>query len=152
MCNRPDARAPLTGSVVHGAGRGRGLGFPTANIAADPGSPVPPPAIYSGWFVRRSTGGVHRGTISIGSNPTFCDTTDVHIEVYCHDAAGELYGERVVVWFVERIRDTVKFSSVDALVRAARQDVVRSDALLASDRGQRVLAEIRTALRPAASA
>ncbi|MEW2489135.1 riboflavin kinase [Streptomyces sp. NPDC048411] len=131
----------LTGAVVHGAGRGRGLGFPTANVAADPDSRVPPSAIYSGWVVRHSTGAVHRGTISIGSNPTFCDTADVHVEVYCHDTSDEFYGERVGLWFVARIRDTVKFASPDDLVRAARQDVLRSEALLASDRGRRVLTD-----------
>ncbi|MGW1146086.1 riboflavin kinase [Streptomyces sp. NPDC002454] len=137
--------AHLTGAVVHGAGRGRGLGFPTANVAADPGSPVPPPAIYSGWVVRHSTGTVHRGTISIGSNPTFCDTPEVHVEVYCHDTTDEFYGERVGLWFVARIRDTVKFTSADDLVRAARQDVLRSEALLASERGRRVLTGALTA-------
>ncbi|WP_406421353.1 riboflavin kinase [Streptomyces sp. NBC_00873] len=133
--------AHLTGAVVHGAGRGRGLGFPTANVAADPDSRVPPSAIYSGWVVRHSTGAVHRGTISIGSNPTFCDTADVHVEVYCHDTSDEFYGERVGLWFVARIRDTVKFASPDDLVRAARQDVLRSEALLASDCGRRVLTD-----------
>ncbi|MFE0422887.1 riboflavin kinase [Streptomyces sp. NPDC058953] len=132
-------RAHLTGAVVRGAGRGRGLGFPTANIAADPGSRIPPPAIYSGWFVRHTSGAVHPATISIGSNPTFCDTTDVHVEVYCHDTTGELYGERAGLWFVARIRDTVKFASSEELVRAARRDVLRSEALLASDHGRRVL-------------
>ncbi|MFF2026055.1 riboflavin kinase [Streptomyces sp. NPDC058171] len=132
-------RAPLTGEVVHGAGRGRALGFPTANLAADPGSSVPPPAIYSGWVVRHSTGAVHRGTISIGSNPTFCDTPDVHVEVHCHDVSDDFYGERIGLWFVARIRDTVKFASTDDLVRAAHLDVLRSEALLASDRGRRVL-------------
>lgn len=131
--------AHLTGAVVRGAGRGRGLGFPTANVAADPGSRVPPSAIYSGWVVRHSTGVVHQGTISIGSNPTFCDTTDVHVEVYCHDTSDEFYGERVGLWFVARIRDTVKFASPDDLIRAAQQDVLRSEAVLASDRGRRVL-------------
>ncbi|MFI9625686.1 riboflavin kinase [Streptomyces sp. NPDC052042] len=135
----------LTGVVVHGAGRGRGLGFPTANIAADPGSRVPPPAIYSGWVVRHSTGTVHRGTISIGSNPTFCDTSDVHVEVYCHDTSDEFYGERVGLWFVARIRDTVKFASPDDLVRSARQDVLRSETLLDSDHGRRVLTDVLAA-------
>ncbi|GLF93287.1 riboflavin kinase [Streptomyces yaizuensis] len=139
MDDTPAVHAHLTGTVVHGAGRGRALGFPTANLAADPGSRIPPSAIYSGWVVRHSTGVVHRGTISIGSNPTFCDTADVHVEVYCHDTSDEFYGERVGVWFVARIRATVKFASPKDLVRAARQDVLRSEALLASDHGRRVL-------------
>jgi riboflavin kinase len=151
MGETPPAPAPLNGAVVHGAGRGRGLGFPTANIAADPGSRIPPPAIYSGWFVRHSTGAVHRGTISIGSNPTFCDTADVHVEVYCHDTADDFYGERVAVWFVSRIRDTVKFSSTDELVHTARQDVLRSEAILTSGQGRRVLADALAAHRETVS-
>ncbi|MYU21414.1 riboflavin kinase [Streptomyces sp. SID8352] len=151
MPDRPTARALLTGTVVHGAGRGRGLGFPTANIAADPDSPVPAPAIYSGWLVRHTTGAVHRGTISIGSNPTFCDTADIHIEVYCHDTTDEFYGERVGVWFVARIRDTVKFSSPAAMVHAARRDVSRSDALLASPSGRRALTAVHALHRRTAS-
>ncbi|MFD5434302.1 riboflavin kinase [Kitasatospora sp. NPDC127067] len=131
---------PLSGTVVHGAGRGRGLGFPTANIAAEPGTPVPPPAIYSGWLARRATGTVHRATISIGTNPTFCDTSEIHTEVYCHDAPGDLYGERVDLWFVARIRDTERFASVDELLLAAREDVRRSEALLDSAHGRHVLA------------
>ncbi|MFE7392412.1 riboflavin kinase [Streptomyces sp. NPDC057582] len=143
--------AHLAGAVVHGAGRGRGLGFPTANVAADPGSLVPPPAIYSGWVVRHSTGVVHHGTISIGSNPTFCDTTDVHVEVYCHDTSDQFYGERVGLWFVARIRDTVKFASPEDLVRAARQDVLRSEELLASDHALRVLDDALATYRRTAS-
>ncbi|QDY79544.1 riboflavin kinase [Streptomyces qinzhouensis] len=151
MADTPTVPAHLTGAVVRGAGRGRGLGFPTANIAADPGSRIPPPAIYSGWVVRHSTGVVHRGTISIGSNPTFCDTAEVHVEVYCHDTSDEFYGERVGLWFVARIRDTVKFASSGDLVRAARRDVLRSEALLASGHGRRVLGGALAAHRKPAS-
>lgn len=152
MGDSPAVHAHLTGAVVHGAGRGRGLGFPTANVTAEPGSPVPPPAIYSGWVVRHATGAVHRGTISIGSNPTFCDSADVHVEVYCHDLSDELYGERVGLWFVARIRDTVKFASSEDLIRAARQDVLRSEAHLASDLGRRVLTDALAAYGRAVSA
>ncbi|MGX2994024.1 riboflavin kinase [Streptomyces sp. JNUCC 64] len=136
----PSPRVPLTGVVVRGAGRGRGLGFPTANVAADPGARIPPAAIYSGWVVRHSTGAVHRGTISVGTNPTFCDTPDVHVEVHCHDTSDEFYGERVAVWFVARLRDTVRFASADDLVRAARRDVLRSEGFLDSAAGRRTLA------------
>ncbi|MER5766204.1 riboflavin kinase [Streptomyces sp. NPDC001985] len=151
MDETPSVHAHLTGAVVHGAGRGHGLGFPTANVAADPGSRVPPPAIYSGWVVRHSTGIVHAGTVSIGSNPTFCDTTDVHVEVYCHDTSDDFYGERVGLWFVARIRDTVKFASPGDLISAARQDVARSEAHLASGPGRRVLAAALAAHRKTVS-
>ncbi|MEV7217347.1 riboflavin kinase [Kitasatospora cineracea] len=123
---------PLVGTVVHGAGRGKGLGFPTANLSPAPGTAVPPPAIYSGWLARPATGGVHRATISIGTNPTFGDSSEVHVEVHCHDTSDDLYGERVELWFVARLRDTEKFADIDDLLRAAHEDVRRSDALLAT--------------------
>ncbi|MFJ9693945.1 riboflavin kinase [Kitasatospora sp. NPDC101183] len=135
--------ARLAGTVVHGAGRGRHLGFPTANIAPDPGAAVPPPAIYSGWLARRAGGAVHRATISIGTNPTFCDTPQVHTEVYCHgtpEEVGDLYGERVDLWFVARIRDTEKFATAGDLLTAAREDVRRSEAHLDSAHGRHVRA------------
>ncbi|MFK0192371.1 riboflavin kinase [Kitasatospora sp. NPDC090308] len=131
----PERRpAPLSGTVVHGAGRGRGLGLPTANLSPAPGAVVPPPAIYSGWLTRPSTGDVHRATISIGTNPTFGDSSEVHVEVHCHDAPDglDLYGERVELWFVARLRDTERFATVEDLLRAAHEDVRRSAALLAT--------------------
>ncbi|MFE1321871.1 riboflavin kinase [Kitasatospora phosalacinea] len=128
------ASTPLVGTVVHGAGRGTGLGFPTANLSPAPGTAVPPPAIYSGWLTRPATGDVHRATVSIGTNPTFGDSAEVHVEVHCHDAPDglHLYGERVELRFVARLRDTEKFATVDELLAAAREDVRRSDALLAA--------------------
>ncbi|MFI9785339.1 riboflavin kinase [Kitasatospora sp. NPDC051984] len=130
----------LSGTVVHGAGRGRGLGFPTANISPDPGADVPPPAIYSGWLARPATGAVHRATISIGTNPTFEDGPRIHTEVYCHDTSDDLYGEHVALWFVARIRDTARFASVDELLLAVKADVRRSEALLDSAHGCHVRA------------
>ncbi|MGW4380788.1 riboflavin kinase [Kitasatospora sp. NPDC004531] len=133
-----DSSFCLSGTVVHGAGRGRGLGLPTANIAPDPGSDVPPPAVYSGWLARPAAGRVHRATISVGTNPTFEDGPRVHTEVYCHDTSDDLYGEHVSLWFVARIRDTVKFASVAELLLAARADIRHSETLLESARGRRV--------------
>ncbi|KDN86738.1 hypothetical protein KCH_14720 [Kitasatospora cheerisanensis KCTC 2395] len=83
---------------------------------------------------------MHRATISIGTNPTFEDGPQVHTEVYCHDTSDDLYGEHVALWFVARIRDTVRFASVDELLLAVEADVRRSEALLDSARGRRVLA------------
>ncbi|MFD0562032.1 riboflavin kinase [Kitasatospora saccharophila] len=82
-------------------------------------------------MTRPATGGVHRATVSIGTNPTFGDSPQVHVEVHCHDTSDDLYGERVELWFVARLRDTEKFATVGELLAAAHEDVRRSDALLA---------------------
>ncbi|MBS2535396.1 riboflavin kinase [Catenulispora sp. NF23] len=132
----------VVGTVVHGAGRGRGLGFPTANVAPDPAAPVPPAAIYAGLMARPTHGSLHPVTVSIGTNPTFCDGNEVHIEVYCHDLHDQLYGEHVVVWLVTRIRDTVRFGSVQALVAAAAEDVETTTATLTEEHRARALAEL----------
>ncbi|WP_099898024.1 riboflavin kinase [Streptomyces sp. TLI_171] len=139
---------PLSGTVVHGAGRGRGLGLPTANLAPDPGASVPAPAVYSGWLSRPAAGAVHRATISIGTNPTFCDTAEVHTEVHCHDTSDDLYGEHVDLWFVARIRDTVRFAGPDELIRAALEDIRRSEAVLDTPHARAVrAAALSAALR-----
>lgn len=133
----------LRGTVVHGAGRGRLLGFPTANIAPALGSIVPEPAIYSGWMLRTTTGTLHPVTVSVGTNPTFSTGDQVHVEVHCHELTADLYDEAVDVWLVARIRDTVRFACADDLVAAANHDVVLSSLTLTPESRERVAAELR---------
>ncbi|MEZ0113623.1 riboflavin kinase [Catenulispora sp. EB89] len=137
----------VVGTVVHGAGRGRLLGFPTANVAPDSPESVPEPAIYAGLMARLSDDSLHPVTVSVGTNPTFTDGTEVHIEVYCHDFCGQLYGERVVVWLTSRIRDTVRFPTTAALVAAAGTDVATTVATLTEEHRARAATEMR-AYRP----
>jgi riboflavin kinase/FMN adenylyltransferase len=133
----------VVGTVVHGAGRGRQLGFPTANVAPDDMTSMPEAAIYAGLMARLSTGSLHPVTVSVGTNPTFSDGTDVHIEVYCHDLSAQLYGERVVVWLASRIRATVRFPTAEALVAAAAGDVERTVATLTEEHRARAARELR---------
>ncbi|MEY9911646.1 riboflavin kinase [Catenulispora sp. MAP12-49] len=142
----------VVGTVVHGAGRGRRLGFPTANVAPDltdqrdqtkPTEPLPESAVYAGLMARLSTGSLHPVTVSVGTNPTFCDGDEVHIEVYCHDLSTDLYGERVVVWLAARLRDTVRFPTAEALVAAAAGDVERTVATLTEEHRARAAKELR---------
>lgn len=148
----------VVGTVVHGAGRGRRLGFPTANVTPDltdqteqtepteptkPTEPLPESAVYAGLMARLSTGSLHPVTVSVGTNPTFCDGDEVHIEVYCHDLSTDLYGERVVVWLAARLRDTVRFPTAEALVAAAAGDVERTVATLTEEHRARAAKELR---------
>ena len=127
----------MVGTVVHGAHRGRELGYPTANLSVDSLGLVPADGVYAGWLTRlaRPLGDPERtlpAAISVGTNPTF-DGTVRTVEAYVLDRTDlELYGEQVSVEFVERIRPTLRFDSVDDLLEAMAGDVVQCRKVLAS--------------------
>jgi riboflavin kinase / FMN adenylyltransferase len=119
----------VEGPVVEGDKRGRELGYPTANLAADPAIAVPVDGIYAGWLVRAS-GDRLPAAISIGTNPTFGGTSR-RVEAYVLDRDDlELYGEQVGVEFVERLRETVRFEGIEPLLAQMRTDVDQARAIL----------------------
>lgn len=126
-----NANSPsFSGLVVGGHKRGRALGFPTANVALQAGAETPADGVYACW-VHFPPAAVRFGaTLSVGRNPTFDDVPDRRIEVFVHDLDADLYGASITVSIVERLRDMVRFDSVDALIAHTAQDVARSRALL----------------------
>jgi len=118
----------MTGTVVHGAHRGRELGYPTANLAADSLGLVPADGVYAGWLTRlgRDPDDPERtlpAAVSVGTNPTF-DGTVRTVEAYVLDRTDlDLYDEQVTVEFVERIRPTLRFDTVEELLEAMAGDV-----------------------------
>ena len=128
-------RFKLDGAVVAGAGRGAGLGFPTANLRTWPRLLLPGQGIYAG--TAEVTGARrHVAAIDVGTNPTF-GVEPLHVEAFLLDYGGEdLRGEQIAVEFWERLRDEVRFDSVDDLVRAIADDVERTRATVpASEAG-----------------
>jgi riboflavin kinase/FMN adenylyltransferase len=122
----------VEGIVVRGDARGRDLGYPTANLETTPYAAVPADGIYAGWLVRGpNKEGSERlpAAISIGTNPTFAGR-ERRVEAHVLDADLDLYGEHVGLDFVARVRDTVRFDSVDALVAQMADDVKRVRELL----------------------
>ena len=120
----------LRGEVVHGDARGRELGFPTANLAQDAQGMVPADGVYAGWL-RRADGTVLPAAVSIGTNPTF-DGVQRRVEAYVLDRTDlDLYGEQVVLELVERLRPTLRFDGIDALVTQMHADVDRVREVLA---------------------
>jgi riboflavin kinase/FMN adenylyltransferase len=124
----------MRGEVVHGAARGRVLGFPTANLSHDASGLIPADGIYAGWLVDQ--GGTRwPAAISVGSNPTF-DGVSRQVEAHVIDRPEEsaddfnLYGQTVVVEFVARLRGMVAYRGPEALVEQMRQDVVQTHDLL----------------------
>ncbi|MFC3674220.1 bifunctional riboflavin kinase/FAD synthetase [Ferrovibrio xuzhouensis] len=108
----------IVGAVEHGDKRGRELGYPTANVALTDFQ-VPKFGIYA---VRCEVDGEgHDGVASLGIRPTF-DQTDVKLEVYLFDFAGDLYGREMRVEFRAFIRPEEKFAGVDALKAKIAED------------------------------
>ena len=121
----------VRGVVVHGDARGRGLGFPTANLAQDLTGMVPADGVYIGWLRRvghpaDQPDGYLPAAISVGTNPTF-DGLQRRVEAHVPNRTDlDLYGEEIVVEFVDLLRPTVRFDSVEALVAQMDQDVAQT--------------------------
>ncbi|MGQ0668766.1 MAG: bifunctional riboflavin kinase/FAD synthetase [Actinomycetota bacterium] len=125
-------RFVVDGEVVSGAGRGKGLGFPTANLRTWPRLLLPGNGIYAGRA--RTDGDDHVAAISVGTNPTF-GAEPLHVEAYLLDyRGGDLRGEALSVEFWARLRDELRFDSPGELSRAIAEDVERTRELIPAPR------------------
>lgn len=115
----------ITGRVVHGFHVGHELGFPTANIQVEDAQKlIPKNGVYAVW-VKGKTGGeehVWGGMLNIGLRPTMENGENRTIEVHLLDFAGDLYGCRLTLSFVRRLRDERKFRNKGELVHQLRED------------------------------
>ena len=109
----------VEGIVVRGDGRGRELGFPTANLDVPEGLLVPPDGVYAGWTLDR------RAAVSIGTNPHF-EGVERRVEAHLLDFDEDLYGRRLVVEIWNPIREQRRFDSLEKLVAAIGDDVERA--------------------------
>jgi riboflavin kinase/FMN adenylyltransferase len=116
----------LAGTIVEGRRRGRELGFPTANLRTD-NELIPPHGVYATTLT--VDGIVHAAITNVGVNPTFGDdgatTIETHVLYYNRD----LYGQRVQLGFVQRLRDERRFDDVDALRAQIEADCRRAERL-----------------------
>jgi riboflavin kinase/FMN adenylyltransferase len=116
-------RYAVDGRVVMGAGRGAGLGYPTANLETHPRLLLPREGVYAG---KASVGPDERvAAINVGSNPTFGEEK-VHVEAFLLDFARGIVGEDISVEFWERLRDEERFDSKESLMRQIAEDVLRT--------------------------
>ncbi|MEX2356168.1 MAG: bifunctional riboflavin kinase/FAD synthetase [Thermaerobacterales bacterium] len=126
----------LAGRVTRGEGRGRTIGFPTANLELPPGRVIPGHGVYAVWCC--SGGRVHAGVANIGIRPTFGGLSGPNLEVHLLDWSGDLYGQELRVAFMHRLRGEQSFASVEALVAQIKCDIGQARRLLAAaavDRG-----------------
>ena len=118
----------VRGVVVHGAARGRELGFPTANLSPESEGLIPADGIYAGWLT--DEGERYPAAISVGNNPTFEGVPQKQVEAYVLDRELDLYDHRVEVSFVERIRGMVAYEGIEPLIAQIADDVDRARDIL----------------------
>ena len=127
----------VEGVVVRGHMRGRALGFPTANLECPPHTAVPGDGIYAGGLLNLTADGEEDGrwpaAISVGPNATFGEAERT-VEAYALDRDDlDLYGAHVAIDFSVRLRGTVRFDSVDALVEQMHRDVAEAREILTGE-------------------
>src|SRR5262249_9636899 len=116
----------VAGEVVRGVGRGRTLGFPTANVRAER-TPLVPLGVYA---CRARVGGIiYKAVLNVGRRPTF-GKNEVAIEAHLLDFQEDLYGRRIELALVRRLREEMKFPSVEALRRQIATDAAQAATLL----------------------
>jgi riboflavin kinase/FMN adenylyltransferase len=126
----------LEGIVVRGDGRGRELGYPTANLSTARNAAVPADGVYACWFVHRAGPDGQptrlRAAVSVGTNPTFSGR-ERRVEAFVLDLDEDLYGQRVGLDFVARLRDMERYDTVEALVAQVGLDVRQTRDLLTGE-------------------
>ncbi len=109
----------LTGIVAHGDQRGRQLGFPTANLRVNDEQLLPANGVYVGWAQVR--GMRFDAVVNVGVRPTFAQHTPL-VEAHLLDFSGDIYGERLRLDFLHRLRDELRFPSAEALIEQMHTD------------------------------
>lgn len=123
----PVLRAP----VVSGDGRGRELGFRTANLDVSRAEGfIPMPGIYAAWA--SLAGERHPAAVSIGDNPTFSDVGELRVEAHLLDGEIDAYDRRMTLEFVDFLRPMLRFDEVDALVAQVAADSEQAREILAA--------------------
>ena len=117
----------LQGRVTKGAGRGSGLGFPTANLEIDPEHILPADGVYATRIY--IDGKSYPSVTNIGKNPTFGENKRT-VETYVINYSGNLYGHELKIDFIERLRGEKRFESVEDLIRQMTADVQQGKIIL----------------------
>ncbi len=129
----------LSGEVKQGKKRGRGLGFPTANLDLPSDRVMPRPGVY-GVFVRAGEQ-VYPGAAHVGERPTFRESS-YNLEVHLLNYSGDLYGREITVYFVRHLRDTVDYETPELMIRQIQKDVGRCREILVPMSQRKILENI----------
>lgn len=111
----------LESTIIRGDGRGRLLGFPTANLELPLERILPAPGVYATWAWLN--GARHQSVTSVGFRPTFTDTPPIpRVEAFIFDFQQDIYGETLSLQFIRRLRFEEKFETIQALIDQMQQD------------------------------
>lgn len=118
-------RYRMSGIVVHGDGRGKSIGIPTANLETGPEKMIPGSGVYA--CIAQIGADIYSAAVNIGIRPTFesSDTT-AHIEAHVLDFSNELYDQQIAIEFVSRLRGEQRFSSVNELIDQVHIDIEKT--------------------------
>lgn len=111
----------MSGRVIKGEGRGRLIGFPTANLGYSKDLIIPAKGVYISQVMIKNM--IYNSVTNIGNNPTFNTGYEIHVESHLLDFSHDIYGEEIKVQFIKKIRDEKKFGSVNDLVSQIGKDV-----------------------------
>jgi riboflavin kinase/FMN adenylyltransferase len=118
----------IEGHVTVGKARGRSIGIPTANLQPE-NEIIPRRGVYAGW-AQLQDGAIYKTVINIGTNPTFEKADQLNIEAHLLNFSGDLYHQRLRLYFTQRLRDERRFSSAEELVEAIHHDIGEAELLL----------------------
>ena len=114
----------LSGRVIKGEGRGKKIGFPTANLGYNKELIIPAKGVYITNVKIKDM--VYNSVTNIGVNPTFNTGYDIHVESHLLDFSRDIYGDEIRVSFIKKLRDEKKFASVNDLVAQIEADVTQA--------------------------
>lgn len=114
----------IKGIVVHGQKKGREIGFPTANVDCSVEYLIPQPGVYIGAATIKDR--TFQAMINVGHNPTFNTKNNLSVEAHLLDFDQEIYGQEIRVHFYKRIRDEMKFDSIQELIDQMNEDYFTS--------------------------
>lgn len=119
----------ISGEVVRGDGRGRHIGLPTANLSPWPQKLIPAPGVYAAFTEVKDV--KYQSVVSIGYRPTFYESPAMQtIETHILDYSNAIYGEKIRIHFINRLRSEKKYDSVDSLMAQIKWDIINAKEIL----------------------
>jgi riboflavin kinase / FMN adenylyltransferase len=116
-----DRKYHLKGTVIKGAGRGKKIGFPTANIEIPFYHIIPSLGVYVTETISNNM--KFQSITNVGKNPTFNDLNKIMVETNIFDFENDIYGEEIKVHFIKKLRNEIKFNSVNDLIKQIKEDI-----------------------------
>lgn len=117
----------LSGRVIKGQGRGKQIGFPTANLRYDKEIILPSKGVYLTQTKIHDM--VYLSVTNVGANPTFNAENEIHVETHLLNFSRDIYGEEIKVFFFTKLRDEKKFQTVNELVEQIKSDVQKAESI-----------------------